>query len=289
MKLNSGSIPVIDLDTYRDSQHKKEGYLYFEWEGGLPVIDTPHIHDFYMILLAKGGEGVHSIDFTDHKTYGCQLHFLFPGQAHCWHLSDDTVAHQLMLSKENFQMVASAFRYNPEVYQKYPLLDLAQEEYVSLVYEFKKIKQELESKDALWDAVFSRTRLIALDASRKLEAVLQNDRVYAVAPKLFEYVNLIDLHFKKHRNLSFYASKLHVTANYLNILCNRHLQKSATEVIRDRIMLEARRQLVIPGKPIKEIAFDLGFCDLGNFSKFFKMQAGLAPRSFKKSAFDLAS
>ncbi|WP_018627382.1 helix-turn-helix domain-containing protein [Niabella aurantiaca] len=81
--------------------------------------------------------------------------------------------------------------------------------------------------------------------------------------------------------MAYYARQLNITPNYLNILCKRSLFASANELIRKRLILEAKRLLGISGKSIKEIAYELGFCDTANFSNFFKSHTGVAPKAFR--------
>ncbi|MBN9385320.1 MAG: helix-turn-helix domain-containing protein [Chitinophagaceae bacterium] len=91
---------------------------------------------------------------------------------------------------------------------------------------------------------------------------------------------LIDKYFKEQKFVAFYAEKLHISANYLNILCKRNLKISATKLIHQRVCLEAKRLLQTTGFSIKEIAFEMGFTDHAHFSNFFKNQTGLSPTGF---------
>ncbi|RYZ32209.1 MAG: AraC family transcriptional regulator, partial [Sphingobacteriales bacterium] len=70
---------------------------------------------------------------------------------------------------------------------------------------------------------------------------------------------------------------------HLNALCQDLLGKTAGELIRDRILLEAKRLLVNADISISEIAWQLNFADNSYFSKFFKKQAGTTPEAFRKS------
>ncbi|QEC43873.1 AraC family transcriptional regulator [Pseudobacter ginsenosidimutans] len=66
------------------------------------------------------------------------------------------------------------------------------------------------------------------------------------------------------------------------MLCMKHFKKTATAVIRERIIIEAKRQLALPERSIKEMAFGLGYKDPANFSKFFKTNTNYSPRAFKE-------
>jgi AraC-like DNA-binding protein len=58
---------------------------------------------------------------------------------------------------------------------------------------------------------------------------------------------------------------------------------SAGELIRDRILLEAKRLLINLDLTISEIAYQLNFSDNSYFTKFFKKYTGQKPDEFRKS------
>jgi AraC-like DNA-binding protein len=105
--------------------------------------------------------------------------------------------------------------------------------------------------------------------------------VYHSNPIISKFLNLIDEHFRTERSVSFYADKLNISANYLNIVCKKNLNASASSLIQDRILLEAKRLLKVSEMSVK-ILYDLGFYDHASFSKFFKMQTGMTPSQFKE-------
>jgi hypothetical protein len=102
-----GHIPTFNLNTYRDQQNHNDSFLYFEWQGNSLIVERPHVHDFFMLLLTETSEGTHTIDFVNHDIKGRQLHFLFPGQVHYWQLASNTIAYQLMINQQNFYSEAA--------------------------------------------------------------------------------------------------------------------------------------------------------------------------------------
>jgi AraC-like DNA-binding protein len=69
----------------------------------------------------------------------------------------------------------------------------------------------------------------------------------------------------------------------LNRICNEILQKTTTEVITDRIILEAKRMLMDKGLTVNEIATKLGFDDYSYFTRLFKKKSGITPTNFRVS------
>jgi len=93
---------------------------------------------------------------------------------------------------------------------------------------------------------------------------------------------LIDEHFRKERLISFYAEKLAMTADRLNDHVKRATGVTAGHLIRQRVLTEAKRQLVFTNQAIHEIAYDLAFSDPSHFTRFFRKQTGTTPQAFRE-------
>jgi AraC family transcriptional activator of pobA len=95
---------------------------------------------------------------------------------------------------------------------------------------------------------------------------------------------LLEAHYKEHWDVPRYAEKLHVEERRLNRLCRKLTQKTAFELVRDRLMLEARRKLTYVPAPVSRIAYELGFQDPAYFCRVFKRYSGLTPSEFREQA-----
>jgi AraC family transcriptional activator of pobA len=92
---------------------------------------------------------------------------------------------------------------------------------------------------------------------------------------------LVEEHFHKERQLAFYADKLAMTVDRLNDHVKRATGVTAGHLIRQRVLTEAKRQLVFTSQPIHEIAYDLAFSDPSHFARFFRKQTGTTPHDFR--------
>ena len=93
---------------------------------------------------------------------------------------------------------------------------------------------------------------------------------------------LLEDHFRKERLLGFYAEKLAMTPDRLNDHVKRATGVTAGHLIRQRVLTEAKRQLVFTNEPIHEIAYDLAFSDPSHFTRFFRKQTGTTPHEFRE-------
>ena len=92
---------------------------------------------------------------------------------------------------------------------------------------------------------------------------------------------LVEEYFHKERQLAFYADRLAMTVDRLNDHVRRATGVTAGHLIRQRVLTEAKRQLVFTSQPIHEIAYDLAFSDPSHFARFFRKQTGTTPHEFR--------
>lgn len=98
---------------------------------------------------------------------------------------------------------------------------------------------------------------------------------------LFRFRALVDTHFRSERTPEFYASEMGMPVARLNRYCRLFTDRTAAQSIRDRIVLEAKRQLAFSSLPVSEIAYDLGFDDPAYFSRVFRKDTGESPQEFR--------
>jgi AraC family transcriptional activator of pobA len=92
---------------------------------------------------------------------------------------------------------------------------------------------------------------------------------------------LLEQNFRSQRMLGFYAEKLAMTPDRLNDHVKRATGVTAGHLIRQRVLIEAKRQLVFTTEAIHEIAYDLGFSDPSHFARFFRQQTKTTPQDFR--------
>jgi AraC family transcriptional activator of pobA len=92
---------------------------------------------------------------------------------------------------------------------------------------------------------------------------------------------LVDEFFRSEHQLGFYAEKLGMTVDRLNDHVKRATGVTAGHLIRQRVLTEAKRQLVFTTQPIQEIAEELAFSDPSHFARFFRKHTGTTPHEFR--------
>ena len=72
-----------------------------------------------------------------------------------------------------------------------------------------------------------------------------------------------------------------MTPDRLNDHVKRATGVTAGHLIRQRVLTEAKRQLVFTSLAIHEIAYELAFSDPSHFARFFRKQTGTTPHEFR--------
>ncbi|TDX01535.1 helix-turn-helix domain-containing protein [Dinghuibacter silviterrae] len=131
------------------------------------------------------------------------------------------------------------------------------------------------------DVLLSYLKVFLMEASRaKIE---QREGAQPVkAPLTLENLRTaIETHYKTLHSPGDYGDLLHISTKALNKACKAHFDKTLTDLIAERLIIEAKRELYLTAKSVKEIAFELGYEDEFYFSRYFKKKVGVSPQIFR--------
>ncbi|WP_276131839.1 AraC family transcriptional regulator [Polluticoccus soli] len=294
MKKVKNTIPVYDICSLQGKDQLSNEIIaepfasYLEAHPNLPL---PHRHSFFHMVLFTKGAGHHTIDFQQFPVAPGQIYFMKPGQVHSWNFEGETDGYVINFSEhlfEHFLMnshYTDAFSFFQGVADDC-VIALDAETFAGVKTTFKKIVQEVHSNEAQ-SADLLRVYLIELFVlvSRSVSKAEQSLSKPQNQLLLHNFRKLVDIHYAEKRLPKDYAALLYITPNHLNALSKDLLGRSAGEVIRDRILLEAKRLLINVDISIADIAAKLSFTDSSHFTKFFKKYTGITPEGFRKSSF----
>jgi AraC family transcriptional activator of pobA len=250
-------------------------------------VEEPHRHNSYVLVFFTKGSGTHEIDFDVFSIQAGSMFFLQPGQMHHWNLSDDVEGFVIFYSQEMYnlyfgQKTIADYPFYSSVDNK-PEMVFDVSELKAILPYFESLIIETQSNQLLkQDKIMNLLDIIHIEIARKYsETHLHEAHSYNVKIKNFEV--LLEQNFKTEKAPFFYASQLNITLKHLNRICNEMLQKTTTEVITARIILEAKRMLMDKKFTVNEIATELGFDDYSYFTRLFKKNTGMTPTDFRIS------
>lgn len=120
--------------------------------------------------------------------------------------------------------------------------------------------------------------MMRLRAAQGLRDMAASDRDYDI---LCRYREEIEAHYRSQKGLEFYAGRLGVSTQRLNLACKSRGGKTASEILHERLLIEARRFLIFRTLTVAEIGYLLGFDDPAYFSRFFSQRVGMPPGAYR--------
>jgi AraC-like DNA-binding protein len=172
-------------------------------------------------------------------------------------------------------------------------VDVKAQEHFNMVIE--QIKTEMQNPAlAQYELLISYLKIFLITASR-LKTEQQTEVSQATINKEEPFIlqnlkNFIETHYKIKHSASDYANMLAITPKALTRLTKTHFNKTLTDLISERIIIEAKRELYLTNKTVKEIAYELGYSDEYYFSRFFKKNVEVSPQLYRETVgFDRAS
>ena len=100
---------------------------------------------------------------------------------------------------------------------------------------------------------------------------------------MMQFLQLVKLNYKEHREVGFYADKMNISAKYMTTLIKNASGKSALQWIEDYVILDAKAQLSSTVNTIQQITFDLNFPSQSIFGRYFKRAVGMSPTEYRAS------
>ncbi|WP_343696787.1 helix-turn-helix domain-containing protein [Flavobacterium sp.] len=250
-------------------------------------VEEPHRHDSYLMVFFTKGSGKHEVDFDQFEIKRGSLFVLQPGQMHHWSLSEDVEGFVIIFSQELYnlyfgQKKINDYNFYHSIHNR-PEMVFEEAEIPKILPYFNLLIQE-NSKDNKFqlDKLLNLLDCIHIEVSRKYSETYSH-QAHSYNIKINKFESLLEEYFRTQKLPSFYAEKLNITLKHLNRICNEILQKTATEVITDRVILEIKRMLIDKQLAVNEVAFKVGYEDYSYFSRFFKKQTGMSPTEFRNT------
>jgi AraC family transcriptional regulator, transcriptional activator of pobA len=251
---------------------------------GKDLIHDLHRHDFFFILVLQNGKGSHGIDFTHYNVLDNSVFFLRPGQVHQLVLKAGSTGFLVEFNHE--------FYYPKDKLSIHRLRKASNKSYCHLqVKRFEKliailtcIFEEYTGKEEGYMEIIKANLAIFF-----IEFVRQSPNPKSLSStvssytqeRLEEFLELLEKYITTHKQVSKYTDLMNLSPYQLNEITKTTIGKTASELISEHIILEAKRHLLATPDQIKNIADHLGYEDVSYFVRFFKKHTGYSPEAFR--------
>lgn len=252
--------------------------------------DTPHTLSFYDILFVTEGSGTFSLDQVYHDLEPGKIIFTTPGQVRRWNATGPVKGFTLFFEEgfttaffndplflHRFQFFHNQTRPNALLLAAYTFQQLTQ-----ILQAMEQELQQLQNDSPHMIRALFYQMLVQLNRHFAQQHGIDSDT--EGNHLLFNFRKLLEAHFQERHQVKEYAHLLHISPAHLNELTQRYFGTTASSLIKNRLLTEAKRLLLYTPKTVAEVAYQLNFSDTANFNRFFRAQSGLTPKAFREQA-----
>ncbi len=274
-------------DTYGSFNIKKMGDVY-DKRGENP--DEPHRHDFYTILFVESAKGEHTVDFNTYGLGNFQIYFISPGQVHQLIEKAKPIGYVITFSEmflvEN--KIDQCFIDDINIFRNYgesPPLQIDHQQFDKLLSYITQIEKEnKEDRKYKYQIIGAWLKLFLIEANSFCTLRDQYlPKIHSGEDLMRKFRELVEKKYHRWHQVQQYADGLNVTADYLNRTIKSLMGTTAKNYLQKKILIEAKRLLLFTSLTSKEISYQLGFTEPGNFSLFFKRMTKQSPGLFRDS------
>lgn len=243
---------------------------------------NPHKHDAYfeLIYLAEGA-GFHWID-TEKFQITPPVIFFLSGQLHYWEMTAIPKGYVLLFREGFFvqkDLIGLVRSLEDTAY-----VNPSPDDNLDFIFgEMEKEYQNPSTNSIELIQGYLRVALVKLLRHKEKMNVAISTSAQEILRKFQQFICTANpvSNVKVHEA----ADHLGLSPQNLNAICRKLSGKSASQLIVEQVMLEAKRYLLHSGKNVSEIAFTLNFSDPSHFVKYFKKAAGETPQAFRSRHF----
>lgn len=254
--------------------------------------DKPHAHDFEELIVGMKGRLDHFVDFKSNTIEAPLVSFIAKGKVHrVITLTQDGDFDMWVLrfrsefiAETIFQLYNSFHNNADNILQTGTCFNRLNTICEIINQEMKQSTPDLSIVRLLLSALF-----IMIESERKKSA--ENiDSAHTVQNETFiNFLKILEDNFRRPLNVEFYAEKLFMSSRNLNLICQKIMNQSVSEIIETRKLTEAKNLLASTNKSISEIGFELGYNEKSYFSNVFKKKSGQTPSEFRDEMQNLLS
>ncbi len=250
-------------------------------------------NNYYSLIWIMEGNGEVKADFTEYDFAGGCLFSFSPYQPFMISTSQPMKGVAInfhpdffCIHKHQAEVTCNGVLFN-NIYQP-PLItiDAAAADTLKMLVEQMRLEMQHPAL-AQYELLVSYLKIFLITASRIKTA--QQPAASASVSHLKEPFILqqlkdtIEKDFKTKHSAGDYALALNISLKALAKITKTHFNKTLTDLITERIIIEAKRELYLTHKTVKEIAYELGYDDEYYFSRFFKINADVSPQLYRET------
>jgi AraC-like DNA-binding protein len=246
---------------------------------------TPVQSTMYTVLFIKEGEGLYHADFGVFPFTAPALLFSTPLQIIYLEKAESAKCTQLQFHGDFYciEFHRTEVRCNGLLFNNIyidPIVSLTEKEAKVFESVINDLKGELKH-ETLSDIVPRAYLQLFLAKSSSIKMKTISNQHSERDELMDRFGQLLEENYLSLRKPADYADLLSMSRDNFTRRCTRYFRKSPSQLIQERLILEAKKQLHLTRQSIKEIAYNLQFQDEFYFSRVFKKFTKVSPQGFR--------
>ncbi len=252
----------------------------------------PHKHDYESLIIGTAGILEHFVDFRTTTIEAPLVSFIARGKIHKVNTLLANGKFDMWLLRFNsdfigetvFQLYSSYHDKSNQVLQRGQCFNRLNSVCEIIDKEMKCPPPDLSIVRHLLSA------LIIMIETERGKIAEDKETISSIQNETFiNFLKILEENFRRPLGVEFYAEKLFMTSRNLNLICQKIMNQSVSEIIETRKLNEAKNLLAGTNKSISAIGFELGFNEKSYFSNVFKKKSGQTPSEFREEMKQLIS
>jgi AraC family transcriptional regulator, transcriptional activator of pobA len=251
--------------------------------------EDAHFHDFEELVIVTEGSLEHYIDFQMEVVEAPAASYVSMGKMHRVVERDDlrgwVIKFQNEFIPESKLNFYSNFMSSPSV----PLVAAGCISRFDSLCGIIHDEFQRETPDSATLRHLTTALIAMIESERKSNLPIERSAKMSQAATFTNFLRILEQNFRRDEGVTFYAEKMNMSERNLNIICKNNFQKSVSEIIETRKLIEAKSLLMHTTKSVSEIGYELGYNEKSYFTRVFRNKITITPTEFREMTRNILS
>lgn len=244
--------------------------------------EGPHYHDFEELIIVTEGSLEHYIDFQNEIVNAPFASYVSMGKMHKIVPHDNLRGWVINFRSEFIPDSKLSFYSDFFTTTNVPIASNGCAGRFVNLCEIIYNEYSYENPDFQTIRYLTSGLISMVETERKRVLPIENAVKISQIDTFNNFLKILEQNYRRDEGVSFYADKMNMSERNLNLICKNNFQKSVSEIIETRKLIEAKKMLIYTDKTVSEIGFELGYNEKSYFTRVFRNKLSVTPTQFRE-------
>ena len=241
-----------------------------------------HFHDFEELIIVTEGSLEHFIDFQSEVAKAPFVSYVSLGKMHKIIVHEDLRGWVINYQNEFIPDSKLNFYSNFLSTTDIPIAPNGCMQRFTSLCQIINTEYHQENPDLSTISHLTAGLISMIESERKQNSPVEMNIKTTQITAFNNFLKILEQNFRRDEGVSFYAEKMNMSERNLNIICKNNFQKSVSEIIETRKLIEAKNLLIHTDKSVSEIGYELGYNEKSYFTRVFRNKLDVTPSDFRE-------